>query len=232
MIGRLSALPVPGPMSVYTFTGNQVAVHGVKDVDQGIAGFSIDGGAVTYVDDYSPSRLAGATLWSSSGLGPGTHTVTVTQTGTKNTSSSNVTVALDYAVVGASTATIDDATTSGTDYLTYGSGWGTATGVSDLYSGTAHWSNTASSTATLTFSGTGVVIDGVKDVDQGIATYSVDGGAVKTVDDYSKTRLAGATLFAVSGLSSGTHTVTITVTGTKNASSTNDIVALDYAIVS
>jgi hypothetical protein len=72
----------------------------------------------------------------------------------------------------------------------------------------------------------------VKDADQGIATYSVDGGAARTVDDYSRTRLAGAPLFAVAGLTPGTHTVTVTVTGTKNTSSSNDVVALDYAIVS
>jgi len=32
---------------------------------------------------------------------------------------------------------------------------------------------------------------------QRVATYSVDGGAVMTVDDHGKARLAGVTLFAV-----------------------------------
>jgi hypothetical protein len=72
----------------------------------------------------------------------------------------------------------------------------------------------------------------VKDVDQGIATYSVDGGTARSVDDHSSSRLSGASLFTVSGLSAGTHTITIDVTGTKNSSSSSDIVALDYAIVS
>ncbi|HTJ69672.1 MAG TPA: hypothetical protein VL551_19200 [Actinospica sp.] len=224
-----------GSSATYTFTGSQVAIHGVKDVDQGIAGISVDGGPVTYVDDYSPSRQAQATLWSSYGLSSGTHTVTITPTGTKNSSSSNDIIALDDAVVNGTsvgTTAIDDGTTSGTDHFTYGSNWGTATGVSDLYDGTAHWNSTAASTATFTFTGTGATIYGVKDVDQGIATYSVDGGTARSVDDYAKTRVAGAGLFTVSGLSQGTHTITITVTGTKNTSSSNDIVALDYALVS
>jgi hypothetical protein len=224
-----------GSTAAYTFTGTHVAVQGVRDVDQGIAGFSVDGGPVTYVDDYSPSRLAQATLWSSSGLSPGTHTVTVTVTATKNSSSSNDIIALDHAVVNGGsvgTATVDDGTTSGTNAFTYGSNWGTATGVSDLYDGTAHWNSTAGSTATFTFTGTGATLFGVKDVDQGIATYSVDGGSARSVDDYSTTRLAGAPLFTVSGLTDGTHTITIDVTGTKNSSSSNDIIALDYAIVS
>jgi hypothetical protein len=224
-----------GSTATYTFTGTKVAIHGVKDADQGIAGISVDGGSVTYVDDYSPSRLAQATLWSSSGLSPGTHTVTISVTGTKNSSSSNDIIALDDAVVNGSsvgTATVDDGTTSGTNSFSYGSNWGTATGISDLYDGTAHWNSTASSTATFTFTGTGATIYGVKDVDQGIATYSVDGGTARSVDDYSKTRIGGASLFTVSGLSNGTHTITIDVTGTKNSSSSNDIVALDYAVVS
>ena len=224
-----------GSSATYTFNGTQVAIHGVKDVDQGIAGISVDGGSVTYVDDYSPSRLAQATLWSSCGLSPGTHTVTVSVTGTKNSSSSSDIIALDDAVVNGSsvgTAAVDDATTSGTNYFTYGSNWGTATGVSDLYDGTAHWNSTAASTATLTFTGTGATIYGVKDVDQGIATYAVDGGTARSVDDYSSSRLAGAPVFRVSGLSTGTHTITIDVTGTKNSSSSSNIVALDYAVVS
>src|SRR5581483_4491447 len=71
--------------------------------------------------------------------------------------------------------TIDDTATSGTDHFSYGSNWGTATGVSDLYQGTAHWSNTTGGTATYTFTGSGVTIWGVKDHDQGIAAFSVDG---------------------------------------------------------
>ena len=224
-----------GSAATYTFTGTQVAIHGVRDVDQGIAAVSVDSGPVTYVDDYSPSRLAQATLWSSPGLTPGTHTVTVTVTGTKNSGSTKDIIALDYATVNGSsagTATADDTATSGTDHFTYGANWGTAAGVSDLYDGTAHWNSTAGSTATFTFTGTSATIYGVKDADQGIATYAVDGGTARSVDDYSPARLAGAPLFTVSGLAEAVHTVTINVTGTKNSSSRNDIIALDYAIVS
>ena len=41
----------------------------------------------------------------------------------------------------------------------------------------------------------------------------------------------GANLFTVCGLTSGNHTVTITVTGTKNSASANDVIALDCATV-
>ncbi|WP_152627949.1 hypothetical protein [Streptacidiphilus neutrinimicus] len=220
-----------GGAATYTFTGSGATIWGVKDVDQGIAGFSVDGGPVTYADDYASTRTAQAPLFSTTGLGAGTHTVTITNAGTKNASSANDTVAIDYATVTPNITTADDGTTSGTNAFAYGGTWGTATGVGDLFEGTAHWSNTAGSTATLTFNGTGAVVYGVKDVDQGIATYSVDGGPAHSVDDYSAARVPGASLFSVSGLTSGTHTITVTVTGTKNGASSNDIVALDSATV-
>jgi hypothetical protein len=218
-----------GGTATYTFTGDNVTIWGVKDRDQGIAAFSVDGGPATYADDYATTRTAQAPLWSSSGLGAGTHTVTIANTGTKNAASANVTVAIDDATVTPGIATIDDAATSGTNRFGYGANWGTASGVGDLYAGTAHWNSTAGSTATLTFSGTGAVVYGVKDVDQGIASYSVDGGTAHSVDDYSSTRVPNASLFTVTGLANGTHTVTITVTGSKNGASANDIIALDAA---
>ena len=218
-----------GGTATYTFTGSGATIWGVKDHDQGIAAFSVDGGPATYADDYATTRTPQAPLWSSSGLAPGTHTVTISNTGTKNSSSANDTVAIDYATVTPNITTIDDATTSGTDSFAYGANWGTATGVSDLYNGTAHWNSTGGSTATLSFTGTGAVVYGVKDVDQGIATYSVDGGTAHSVDDYSATRIPDAALFTVSGLSPGNHSITITVAGSKNGASTNDIIALDSA---
>ena len=220
-----------GGTATYAFTGSAVTIWGVKDHDQGIAGFSVDGGPVTYADDYASTRTPQAPLWSSTGLSAGTHTVTISATGTKNSASASDIVALDDATVSPAAGTIDDGTTTGTDRFTYGGNWGTATGVGDLYTGTAHWNSTAGSTATLSFSGTGAVVYGVKDVDQGIATYSVDNGSARSVDDYSSTRIPGTSLFAVSGLASGSHTVTITVTGSKNAASTNDVIALDSATV-
>lgn len=220
-----------GSTATYTFTGSGATIWGVKDHDQGIAGFSVDGGPVTYADEYAGTRAAQAPLWTTNGLSAGTHTVTITATGTKNSASTNDIIAIDDATVAPSIAAIDDGTTTGTNHVAYSGTWGTAAGVSDLYAGSVHWSSTSGSTATLSFTGTGAVIYGVKDVDQGIAAYSVDGGTARSVDDYSATRTPGASLFAVTGLASGSHTITVTVAGTKNSSSTNDIIALDSATV-
>lgn len=118
--------------------------------------------------------------------------------------------------------TTDDTVTSGTDHFGYDSKWGTVTGVPDLHQGTAHWSNTTGGTATYTFTGSGATIWGVKDHDQGIAAFSVDGGPATYANDYATTRTPQAPLWSSSGLAPGTHTVTISNTGTKNSSSSND----------
>ncbi|WP_236087556.1 cellulosome enzyme [Antribacter soli] len=219
-----------GAVATFTFVGTRVTIMGVTDADQGISTYSVDGGAVVTKDDYAPTRTAQATLFDSGVLAAGTHTVTITATGTKNAASSARTVAIDSAIV-TTTQTVDDSVVSGTNRFTYGSGWGTATGVGDLNQGTAHWSNTTGAVATFTFVGTRVTIMGVTDADQGISTYSVDGGAVVTKDDYAPTRTAQATLFDSGVLAAGTHTVTITATGTKNAASSARTVAIDSAIV-
>ncbi|MFE9425808.1 hypothetical protein ACFYNO_22895 [Kitasatospora sp. NPDC006697] len=217
-----------GGTATYTFTGSGATIWGVKDHDQGIAAFSLDGGPVTYADDYATTRTAQAPLFSTTGLTSGTHTITIANTGTKNSSSANDTVAIDYATVTPNITTIDDATTSGTNAFAYGSNWSPG-GAGDLYEKTTHWTATAGATATLNFTGTGAVIYGVKDVDQGIATYSVDGGTAHNVDDYSATRVPIASLFTISGLTLGTHTITITATGTKNGASSKVNIAVDSA---
>lgn len=126
---------------------------------------------------------------------------------------------------------IDDATVYGTNSFTYDSIWGTATGVGDLFGGTAHWTKTAGASASFAFQGTHVALYGVKDVDQGMVTFSLDGGNPVTVDDYAPSRTAEAVLFDSGTLAEGTHTLIIRATGTNNAASKDHIVAVDYAAI-
>jgi Carbohydrate binding module (family 6)/F5/8 type C domain len=94
----------PGSTAVLHFTGNQVALHAVKDVDQGMMDVSVDGSAPVTIDDYSATRVASGIVWTSPVLGPGPHVVTITVDSTKNPASSGNTVAIDSADV-ISTAT-------------------------------------------------------------------------------------------------------------------------------
>jgi hypothetical protein len=71
----------------YTFTGTQVKVFVTTDRHHGRAAVSIDGGAETIVDLYSPTRMHQVPIYTSPTLAPGSHTVTVRCTRTRNPSS-------------------------------------------------------------------------------------------------------------------------------------------------
>jgi hypothetical protein len=164
---------------------------------------SVDGSAPVTIDDYSPTRDASGVVWTSPVLGPGPHIVTIT------VDSANV----------LSATRIDANAATGTHFV-YGSGWGLTTGVDDMYDGTANWSYTAGSVATLTFTGTEIALHAVRDVDQGIMDISVDGGSPTAVDDYSPTRIASGVVWT-------SPTLTITCTGTHDSSSSGNNIALD-----
>src|SRR5205823_4841380 len=83
------------------------------------------------------------------------------------------------------------------------------------------------SRATFTFTGTAVKWIGYKDGWSGIANVYVDGTLQGQVDAYSAADQAQAVLFTMSGLSSGTHTLAVEVTGTKNTASSSSWIWVD-----
>jgi len=220
-------------VGTFTFTGTGVQLFTVRDNDQGIMRVAIDGGTPTLIDNYASTRTGSSLRYTSPTLASGTHTLTVTVNGTKNTASSGYTVAVDKVVYSAASpapvSTIDDGVISGANRFSYGAGWGSTSGIGDLYAGTAHWSSGADQTATLTFVGTRVALHAVRDVDQGIVSIQVDGGAPTTVDNYAAIRNASGIVWTSAVLSPGAHTVTIRSTGTKHAASSGFTVALDSA---
>jgi hypothetical protein len=216
-----------GATATFDFTGSQVALHAVKDVDQGIMSVSIDGGTAQNVDDYASTRNASGVVWTSPVLTAGAHTLTIRNTGQRNAASSGNNIAIDRADVYQAQIVDDSQIGTAADDFNFSSGWGLTTGVSDMYAGTASWNPNAGATATFTFTGNQVALHAVKDVDQGTMTVSVDGGTATTVDDYSATRNASGIVWTSGVLATGTHTVTITVTGNHNASSSGTTIALD-----
>jgi alpha-amylase len=73
--------------------------------------------------------------------------------------------------------------------------------------------------ATLAFNGTGAKFVAYQDPWSGIARVLVDGALMGEIDTWASPAKAQATAYAVSGLSSGSHTLTVEVTGRKNARS-------------
>ncbi|WP_232323896.1 glycoside hydrolase family 43 protein [Catenuloplanes japonicus] len=134
---------------------------------------------------------------------------------------------------GPSTAWInDDGRTSGNGGLTYTGTWSSGTGcAAQCFWGDDHWSGATGATATFTFTGTQVALLSVRDVGNGIAAYSIDGGAEQRVDLYSAIRFGEVLNYLSPKLAHGTHTVRVRVTGEKNTASSGTTVSLDRAEV-
>lgn len=97
---------------------------------------------------------------------------------------------------------------------------------------TCHVSGIAGSTAQLRFSGSRVEWFGHMSPQSGIASVFIDGVFKQTVDLYNAQLLSQQRLFSASGLSSGSHTITIIVTGNHHPVSRASLVAIDAFVVS
>jgi hypothetical protein len=78
-------------------------------------------------------------------------------------------------------------------------------GVGEIYTGQV------GATATLTFTGTYVELSAVIDAHHTSMSVQVDSGAVVTISEQSTVRNENAVVYALAGLSSGTHTIKVTV---------------------
>jgi len=110
--------------------------------------------------------------------------------------------------------------------LVYGGRW-TSQALNAAFGGTLRFANTAGATATVTFTGRSIAWVSLTAANRGQAQVRIDGGAPVTVDLYTPTTRGRWTVFAANGLAAGTHSMVITVLGTKNAASGGTRVDID-----
>lgn len=118
------------------------------------------------------------------------------------------------------------------DYTTTTGTWSVATGVTAgsalAYNGEEERSSTAASTLVYTHPNvTQLVLLGETGPDRGICTVQVDGSTVATVDTYSASALVNQTLYTASGLTRGTHTIGVTISGSHSGSSSGNTVGVE-----
>ena len=92
--------------------------------------------------------------------------------------------------------------------------------------GNGKFSNIAGNSFEMTFSGTGIRWTGYASATKGYAKITLD-GVSQTIDTYSATEVYKKVFFENTNLTSGTHTIKIEVTGTKNANATGTYVHID-----
>ncbi|MFF0079247.1 RICIN domain-containing protein [Streptomyces canus] len=111
--------------------------------------------------------------------------------------------------------------------LTYSPGWSNWNDTQD-FNGSERYTNKAGDYVQYAFTGTGIRYLGMKQPNMGKVDVYVDGTLAQSgIDAYAPTVTKQVPLFEKADLAAGPHTIKVVCTGTKNASSSNTVCALD-----
>jgi hypothetical protein len=105
--------------------------------------------------------------------------------------------------------------------------WGHGSRSRDWSGGTASANRSVNARATLTFNGTSATWIGFRAPWAGQTKVYVDGTFAADVDLYASAEEVQASVYTVSGLAPGTHTLTVEVTGGRNLLATDNAVVVD-----
>ena len=130
------------------------------------------------------------------------------------------------------TTTVEDTTIgTGSNQFQYtGSTWSHCSGCAPATNLSFYYAYQAGDSVTLRFSGTQVKLNGIKGTASGMASITLDGQSVGTIDLYASTKQA-ALLYQSAVLPPGNHTLVLTDLSQKNAASTSYVMSIDNAVV-
>jgi hypothetical protein len=220
-----AASSTTGSRATVTFTGTMVTLIGFRGPTTGIARVYLDGAFHSSVDTYSPTEIQ-APIFTDTNLMPGSHEMIIEVSGLKNAASSGFAVVIDAFDVRSRFEDQDAAIAySGTWVADANDAWSGTSG--NFGSGFTMRSAAAGSRATFTFSGTSVNWIGTRGPDRGIARAYLDGVLVAEIDAYATSKQLLVPLYSAQGLTPGSHTLAVEVTGLKNPASANTFVFID-----
>lgn len=220
---------VAGSSVSFTFTGTTVSyVYGMAS-NLGYANVYIDNSlASSNLDEYSaPTGTTENTVWQKlvtyTGLSSGTHTIKVVATGNNDGLATDSIITVDAFIVGISRNDNDAA-------VSYTGSWTSPGTLTGLWNNDQHYSNTTGNSFTFSFSGTFVTYVYAPHPNMGIANITIDGVSHGTLDEYNANNIfQGSITFP---LSAGSHTLTVTVSGSKNSASSATYVIADQFLAS
>jgi hypothetical protein len=222
---------ITAPEGGKTVSGTLPIVATAADAN-GVASvtFFVDGAQLGTPDTIPPYSMN----WTTTAVADGSHTLTAVgrDSAGNSTTSAGVTVTVSNAAppVTATSTRLENTDLS----IIYSDGCVTCGQAPSWYhgsrsrmwsAGTASFNRSDGARATLTFTGTAVRWIGFRAAWAGIARVYVDGAFVREIDLYSSTEQVIVPVFETSGLSAGTHTITVESTGRKNPA------AEDFAVV-
>lgn len=220
-----------GARASITFTGTGVSWIGVSDGWAGLASVYLDG-TLQVVDTFGPVTHYQQVLFTARGLSAGPHTLSIEVTHERDGNTQGSWVWIDAfdiengaPIVGGITAAAGRIEENN-PAMTFTGRWFANPGATHS-GGNAALATDAGSRADLSFTGTGITWIAYRDEWSGIARVYLDGVPKTTIDNYLSPSDAHAVPYTTAGLASGPHTLTIEVTGTRNASSKGSWIWID-----
>jgi hypothetical protein len=205
----LHASTTTGSTATITFTGTGIDVLGPTGSGYGSATVTLDGVSKGTVNQgISASYDAQQVAYSVRGLSSGTHTLKLTQASSGSYFQVDGFNTVNSGGGGVVSPLINDTSSQ----IAYGGTWGYATGRgAGDFSNDLHYSTTTGSTATITFTGTGIDVLGPTDAGYGSASVKVDGVSKGTVSQALGTTYDPQQVtYSIRGLASGSHTLVLT----------------------
>ena len=154
--------------------------------------------------------------------------VTVTATNTWGSGSAD---SAATSVVTGETSYDDNVTGANLGQFEYVGSWAYQTTSTFAYQGANHLSATKGAYYQFRFTGRQITVYATKGPSFGIGAYSIDGGAETLVDHYAPARADQSLVYTTPILTSGTHTLKVRVTLTKNAAANWYWVNADKVVV-
>lgn len=206
-----------------TFNGTGIRWIGTADGWSGLATVYLDG-VMKIVDTYSNVAHYQIPLFAAQGLANGPHTLSIEVMHERGPGTDGSWVWIDAfdidngsAIPGGITASagrVEDTSPA----LQFSGRW-YSRGDSNQSGGTTVLAMDPGFRVTVPFTGTGISWIGYRDEWSGLARVYVDGEPKTTVDTFSSPAQSRVVLYNVAGLPAGPHSLTIEVTGTRNANS-------------
>jgi hypothetical protein len=215
---------IASPAAGATVAGTTNVSANASD-NRGVTGvrFYVDG-ALLAEDGAAPYSVP----WNTTATTNGSHTLTATArdaAGNETTSSPVTVTVANSAAPPPATRRFEESDPS----VSASPGW-LLTNPDDWFAwsgGRAGYSAVPTARATFTFTGRSVTWIGYRSLDSGIARVFVDGAFVADVDLFARRDESSVQIYTVKGLANSAHTLTIEVTGLKNAESQGITVFVD-----
>ena len=214
------AVAISSPADNATVFGTASVTANATD-NSSVAGvqFLVDGTPLGAEDTTAPYSAS----WDTTTAANGSHVLTArARDGAGNTAlSAPITVMVANGA--GSNMRIEDGNTA----ITYHGSWNVGNSSRPWSGGSAAVGFAIGQDAVVTFRGTGITWIGFQGPWAGIANVRVDGVLAATIDGYAPAEAVKVPVFSVSGLPLATHTLTVDVTRTKNAASSDFVVIVD-----